>query len=137
MWSDDDEDEVGFAAGSEDEYGQAGSSGHKGKKDNGGGMLAEFCYDGWNGIHYFDVSAIVDPNDVDNVSEMWPQSDPSNTSGCKSFPCNNAYVLPDDIQTKTTKDSHIIVTLGMNGGGSKRDVPLNRVTRSYVLGGPY
>lgn len=110
---------------------------HKGKKDNGGGMLAEFTYDGWNDIHYFDVSAIVDPNDVDNVSEMWPANDPSNTSGCKKFPCDNVYVLPDDVQTKTTKESHIIVTLGMNGGGKKRSAPVpSKVNRSYALLGP-
>lgn len=109
-----------------------------GQPDVRGGMLAEFCFDGWNGIHYFDVSAIVDPKDVDNISEMWPASDPSNTSGCKSFPCDNVYVLPDDVQTKTTKDSHIIVTMHKNGAASKRDVPIpSRVNRSYALGGPY
>lgn len=110
---------------------------HKGGKDNGGGMLAEFCFNGWNDINYFDVSAIVDPNDVDNISMMWPADDSSNTSGCTSFPCNNVYVLPDDIQTKSTKDSHIIVTMGMNGSKKRSVETPNRFTRSYVLGGPY
>lgn len=88
---------------------------------NAPGMLAEFNFQGWNGVTFFDVSAIVNPNDLNNVKEMYPAGSPNSpVSGCSYFPCNNAYYLPDDIQTKSTDQTHLIVTLGGNGV-SKRD----------------
>lgn len=76
------------------------------------GMLGEVNFGGWNGMTYFDVSAIVDPNDHDNVKMMWPAKDTGLTSGCEVFPCNNCYWLPDDIQTKVTNEVDLIQTLG-------------------------
>lgn len=84
---------------------------------NNPGMLGEVNFSGWNGLTYFDVSAIVDPNDQDNVKQMWPKSSQQPMSGCEVFPCNNAYWLPDDIQTKTTTESDIITTLGSGSTG--------------------
>jgi hypothetical protein len=76
------------------------------------GMLGEVKFGGWGALNYFDVSAIVDPNDKNNIKEMYPASAGSPISGCENFPCNNAYYLPDDIQTKSTTENHIITTLG-------------------------
>ncbi|KAL1903193.1 hypothetical protein Sste5346_000478 [Sporothrix stenoceras] len=94
-------------------------------KENVPGMLAEVNFQGWGGSTYFDVSAIVNSADTDNVMLMYPAEAPSTPiSGCNPFPCNNAYYLPDDVQTKVTEQTNIIVTLG--GGNTnataKRDV---------------
>jgi len=63
------------------------------------------------------VSAIVDANDHGNVKQMWPKSSQSPMSGCVVFPCNNAYYLPDDVQTKVTTERHLISTLGSGSTG--------------------
>lgn len=105
------------------------------------GMLAEFTFQGWNDLTYFDVSAIVDPSDTDNIKTIYPANSPNTpVSGCTSFPCNNAYYHPDDIQTKSSDQTEFIVTLG-SGSSSKRDVngladtgknfPRNLVERRY------
>ncbi|RFU73527.1 dnase1 [Trichoderma arundinaceum] len=76
------------------------------------GMLGEVNFGSWHGLTYFDVSAIVDPNDKDNVKQLFPAESHEPMSGCENFPCNNAYYLPDDIQTKATPESALICTLG-------------------------
>jgi hypothetical protein len=76
------------------------------------GMLGELRFDGWMGKTYFDVSAIVTPNDKSNVKQMWPAKSMTPMSGCEEFPCNNAYYLPDDVQTKVTDEKDLIQTLG-------------------------
>lgn len=81
-------------------------------EDDAPGMLGELLFGGWMGFTYFDVSAIVNPNDKNNVKEMWPVNTKEPKSGCDSFPCNNAYYLPDDIQTKVTHETDLITTLG-------------------------
>lgn len=114
---------------------------HEGKA-NKPGMLAEFAFNSWGGLTYFDVSAIVDPTDVDNVSEIFPAAKPASpVSGCGAktpFPCNNAYYLPDDIQTKTSTQTHFIVTMGKNGAAKPKreeaEANTPNVARSFVLG---
>lgn len=81
------------------------------------GMLGEVNFNAWNGLTYFDVSAIVDPSDHNNVKQMWPASGQTPMSGCETFPCNNCYWLPDDVQTKATKETDIITTLGTGSTG--------------------
>lgn len=81
-------------------------------QDNLPGMLGEVQFGGWNGLTYFDVSAIVTPGDHDNVKQMWPASSLTPMSGCEVFPCNNAYYLPDDVQTKTTEEVDLWQSLG-------------------------
>lgn len=76
------------------------------------GMLGEVAFDGWLGKTYFDVSAIVKADDHDNVKQMWPKDSMTPMSGCEVFPCNNAYYLPDDVQTKVTEEKDLIQTLG-------------------------
>ncbi|CAI4213835.1 unnamed protein product [Parascedosporium putredinis] len=96
------------------------------------GHSSAVAFQGWNGLTYFDVSAIINANDHVGVKEMWPKSSASPTSGCKTFPCNNAYYLPDDVQTKTTSETDLVCTLG-GSGSSKREEGEN-VKRDYVLG---
>jgi len=102
------------------------------------GMLGEVAFDGWNGQHYYDVSAIVNPHDVDNVSELYPEGDPNKpVSGCRNWPCNNAYWLPDDVQTKVTTQNRLICTLGKNGAAAKReevDYNTDSFSHDFVFG---
>ena len=76
------------------------------------GMLGEVSFSGWAGLTYFDVSAIVAPNDTNNIKQIWPTKSGWPISGCETFPCNNCYRLPDDNQTKTTLELDLISTLG-------------------------
>lgn len=85
--------------------------------DNIPGMLGEVKFSGWEGKTYFDVSAIVDPNDKGNIKQMYPAESLWPMSGCEVFPCDNAYYLPDDVQTKVTTENHIITTLGEGATG--------------------
>lgn len=85
------------------------------------GMLGEVAFNGWNDITFFDVSAIVNPNDHHGVKEMWPTHGEKPTSGCTVFPCNNAYYIWDDVQTKATQEVDLICTLG-DGELTKRSV---------------
>ncbi|KAH7033408.1 uncharacterized protein B0I36DRAFT_348470 [Microdochium trichocladiopsis] len=105
----------------------------EGRQNPGFGMLAEVAFDGWMGKTYFDVSAIVDANDHSNVKMMYPAGDSSLTSGCESFPCNNAYYLPDDVQTKVTDEKDLITTLG-NSPIAAREAHVEVVARNFVLG---
>lgn len=81
------------------------------------GMLGEVLFGGWNGLTYFDVSAIVTPGDHNNVKQMWPAGSKTPMSGCEVFPCNNAYYLPDDVQTKVTHEVDLWQSLGSGTTG--------------------
>jgi hypothetical protein len=78
------------------------------------GMLGELRWDGWDGINWFDVSAIVNPKDFNGVKTISPKYNGSPFSGCESYMngCDNAYYLPDDVQTKATTDKDLVCTLG-------------------------
>lgn len=86
-------------------------------QENKPGMLGEVNFHAWNGLSYFDVSAIVTPDDHNNVKQMWPVSSQWPMSGCEVFPCNNAYWLPDDVQTKVTLETDLMTTLGSGATG--------------------
>lgn len=86
-------------------------------QENKPGMLGEVNFHDWGDMTYFDVSAIVSPADHANVKQMWPADGQWPMSGCEVFPCDNAYWLPDDIQTKVTKESDLITTLGSGSSG--------------------
>jgi hypothetical protein len=109
-------------------------------KPNVPGMLGEVTFQGWNSLTYFDVSAIVNPNDHEGVKELYPASKPGTVSGCNPYPCNNAYYLPDDVQTKTTMEVDLVCTLGA-GYIARREEDSSllqedseNVARSFVLG---
>ncbi|KAI2643181.1 hypothetical protein GGS21DRAFT_2367 [Xylaria nigripes] len=104
------------------------------------GMLAEVTFQGWGGLTYYDVSAIVNPNDHNGIKEMYPMSEKTTksktlVSGCSVFPCSSAYYHPDDIQTVASPETDFICTLGTPSGNfTARDVEIERVARRYVLG---
>lgn len=76
------------------------------------GMLAEFAFNSFGDVSYFDVSAIVNPDDKEGVYQIYPTESESPVSGCQTFACDNAYYLPDDVQTKSSSSSSFVVTLG-------------------------
>jgi hypothetical protein len=97
---------------------------------NTAGILAEFSFNSWAGITFFDASTIVNPTDYNGVKKVFPSAEPENNSGCDTYEttCNNAYNQPDDTQTKSTLLQDFIVTVG-NPSAYKR-----RHTRDFVLG---
>lgn len=103
------------------------------------GMLGEVTFNGWNGMTYFDVSAIVNPKDFDGVKMMYPLSAQTPTSGCDQWPCPEAYWLWDDVQTRVTEETELVCTLGNNGivsidNDDKQDAAPTKVKRDFVLG---
>ncbi|KAG7130867.1 hypothetical protein HYQ45_010410 [Verticillium longisporum] len=100
--------------------------------DNIPGMLGEVAFQGWNDLTYFDVSAIVTPGDHDGVHEMWPAQGHTPTSGCAEFPCNNAYYLWDDVQTKTTPETDLICTLGTGASPLNAGEEVPAVKRDFM-----
>ena len=100
------------------------------------GMLGEVAFQSWAGITFFDVSAIVAPQDHDGVKQLWPASSVAPISGCERFPCAHAYYLPDDVQTKATSESDLICTLG-NGALTAREFEDDEspvFERAFVMG---
>lgn len=74
-------------------------------------ILGEVRFQGWNGMTYFDVSAVDNCCDNDGVRTLRPWKAPKlPVSGCDParFPCNNAYKKPNDVQTKTTWETGLI-----------------------------
>lgn len=104
--------------------------------ENVPGMLGEVAFDSWDGISFFDVSAIVNPNDVNGVKEIYPAESKTPVSGCEVFPCDNAYYSPDDLQTKATSEIDLICTLGGSNVQSRaihnEEAPTFK--RDFVLG---
>ncbi|OAA74074.1 hypothetical protein ISF_00975 [Cordyceps fumosorosea ARSEF 2679] len=86
-------------------------------KPKADGMLGEVAFGGYGGMTYFDVSAIVVPSDTNNIKQMWPSGQATPMSGCEVFPCNNAYYLPDDVQTKVTNSVDLMTSLGSGSTG--------------------
>jgi hypothetical protein len=76
------------------------------------GMLGEVRFQGYNGHTYFDVSAIVKPDDHDGVKMITPKNFETPFSGCQTFPCANAYNKWDDIATLSTPDTDLVCLLG-------------------------
>jgi len=77
------------------------------------GMLGEMTFNSWGEMVYFDVSAIVNPDDHDNVKELFPKNTNLPMAGCQDFPCNNVYnVWNEDYNTKTTLENQFICLVG-------------------------
>lgn len=96
--------------------------------NKGFGMLAEFTWNGFEDKTYFDVSAIDDPNDLDNIKMMMPAQGSTPVSGCQNIAvgtCKNMYVEPEDTQTQVTPEKHLLVLVGNLNGGA----PASRIKR--------
>jgi hypothetical protein len=95
------------------------------------GMLAEFSFNGFAGATYFDVSAIVNPDDTQGVKMVFPKNSNTPVSGCQTFPCSNAYNKWDDVATLSTDDSELVVLLG-NLSSERRRGLVARMPREFV-----
>jgi hypothetical protein len=84
------------------------------------GMLGELRFNGDGDKTFFDVSAIVNPNDHHNVKILRPKQSGSPESGCQTFPCANAYNLPDDVQTKVTTEKELVCLIGDTAASKAR-----------------
>jgi hypothetical protein len=104
--------------------------------DNVPGMLGEVAFNAWNDITFFDVSAIVNPNDHVGIKQLWPASAAIPTSGCVVFPCDNAYYVWNDAQTKSTGESDLICTLGTGylEARTEEEAESPSFKRDFVLG---
>jgi len=100
------------------------------------GMLGEVNFQGWEGQTYYDVSAIVNPNDSLGVKKIYPTEQESRrvksfstafsttSSGCQtsgSAPCPNQYNNPPEVQTKTTFSTKLTCLVGnLSPAGAQR-----------------
>jgi hypothetical protein len=98
------------------------------------GMLGEVSWNGWDGLTWFDVSAIVNPNDCDGVKTISPKSSGTPYSGCENYEngCDNVYYAADDVQTKSTLETTLVCTLGNPVSESKPKG--RRHARHFVTG---
>jgi len=99
-------------------------------KENVPGMLGEVRFNGFAGATYFDVSAIVAPNDAEGVKMIMPKNSDEPVSGCQTFPCSNAYNKWDDIATLSTPDTDLICLLGNISNQRRR--ALARMPREFI-----
>jgi len=97
------------------------------------GMLAEFRFDGYAGATFYDVSAIVNPDDKNGVKMIFPLDSNVPVSGCQTFPCENCYNLPDDVATQSSDSSDFVVLIGNLSNERKRN-QISKVRRDYVTG---
>lgn len=98
---------------------------------NAPGMLGEVRFDGYAGATYFDVSAIVNPDDNNGVKEIFPLNSNAPISGCQSFPCSNAYNKWDDVATLSTDSSTLVCLLGTASSERRRGV-VAKMSRDFV-----
>ena len=100
-------------------------------QENVPGMLGEVRFDGFAGATYFDVSAIVNPNDNNGVKQIFPLHSSDPVSGCQTFPCANAYNKWDDIATLSTDGGDLVCLLGTVSNERRRGV-VAKMTRDFV-----
>jgi len=102
------------------------------------GMLGEVRFDGWNGLVYFDVSAIVNSTDTEGVKMLYPKgqspaSSSTAVSGCQTAICANRYNVWDDVATKSTTSTELVCLLG-NLATPERRRSAKVYPRSFVTG---
>jgi len=111
------------------------------------GMLGEALFQGYNDLTYFDVSSIVNPNDIEGVKMVYPQSgnykvDVAQASGCletlansygKTTGCSNQYNAPDDVATMSTVLTSLICVIGTPTPNVRRR-KVEMFSRDYVTG---
>jgi hypothetical protein len=98
-------------------------------------MLGKVAWNGWYRITWFDVSAIVNLNDLDSIKTLLPKSFSTPYSRCESYVdgCNNAYYAADNVQTKSTTENALVCTLGNLISIPK---PMERRHAGYFITGP-
>lgn len=80
------------------------------------GVIGEWTLGGFEGKHFFDVSAVDGHSDNTGVMHIYTaeknKTAPNEWSGCYEFPCGNVYVLSDDPGTRVTESQHFSVEVG-------------------------
>ena len=102
------------------------------------GMLGEVRFDGWDGLVFFDVSAIVNASDNDGVKVLYPKGlNPAHSStpvsGCQTPICANRYNNWDDVATKATKITDLVCLIG-NLATTERRRDAKVYPRSFITG---
>jgi len=95
------------------------------------GMLGEIAWNAYAGSTFFDVSAIVNPADINGVKMLYPKISALPVSGCQTFPCENVYNKPDDIQTLSTTETTLVCLLGSKTATT--EAVARRHPRHFVL----
>lgn len=99
--------------------------------ENVPGMLGEVSFNGWAGATYFDVSAIVNPNDNVGVKEIFPLHSNTPVSGCQTFPCANAYNKWNDVATLSSESDELVCLIGNLSNERKRGL-VAKMSRDFV-----
>jgi hypothetical protein len=86
------------------------------------GILAEFAFNGYAGINFFDISAIVNPQATDGIIMMYPTQAKTPVSGCLTIACANQYNQPDDIATEASPEADFTVILGQRVQSARRGI---------------
>ncbi|KAF5873226.1 putative dnase1 protein [Botrytis fragariae] len=79
-------------------------------------VQAEIQWQGFEGKTHYDASAITNHTDNSGIRFIYPagQGDVYETrSGCTVYPCDNAYLQPDDEQTKVTYQTDMVIEIGV------------------------
>ena len=90
-----------------------------------------FTHEDQNNATYFDVSAIVNPDDNNGVKMIFPLHSSTPVSGCQTFPCSNAYNKWDDIATLSTDGRDLVCLLGTVSNERRRGL-VARMSREFV-----
>lgn len=97
------------------------------------GILGEVRFNGFAGATYFDVSAILNPNDNEGVKVIFPAHINEPISGCQNFPCPNAYMDADDLLTASTFSKDLVCLVGNLPERKKTREAARRFIHTIVL----
>ena len=86
------------------------------------GILAEFAFNGYAGVNFFDISSIVNPQATDGIIMMYPTQTKTPVSGCLTTACSNQYNQPDDVATQAASESDFTLILGQRIQSARRSV---------------
>ncbi|TGO38389.1 hypothetical protein BHYA_0076g00400 [Botrytis hyacinthi] len=78
-------------------------------------IQAEFQWQGFEGKTHYDASAITNHTDNSGIRFIYPAGQGNvyeARSGCTVYPCDNAYLQPDDVQTKVTRQTDMVIEIG-------------------------
>jgi hypothetical protein len=101
------------------------------------GMLGEVRFGGFAAATYYDVSAIVAPQDTEGIKMLYPfganiKNQATAVSGCQTTPCSNQYNVWDDVATLSTPGSALTCLVGTLAPQERRR-HVQVFSRDYVV----
>ncbi|CCD47883.1 hypothetical protein ACHAPC_008201 [Botrytis cinerea] len=78
-------------------------------------VQAEIQWQKFEGKTYYDASAITNNTDNSGIRFVYPAGQGnvhSARSGCTVYPCDTAYLKSDDVQTRVTEQTDMVVEIG-------------------------